>query len=70
MPDIDIPSPLPSSSCRNCRRPIEWVGGVGWVHGEHPRYAADPITCAVAHPVECRHHMDAACPLTPEDGHA
>jgi hypothetical protein len=51
------------SSCRNCRRPIEWLDGIGWLHGELAQYAGETITCNVAHPIECSHRRDAACPL-------
>lgn len=55
-------------ACRNCRRPIYWLPGVGWLHGELPQYAADPITCENAHPVclyaACDHGVgpDPDCP--------
>ena len=38
-------------SCRNCRRVLQWVAGVGWLHTELPQYAHEPITCERAHPV-------------------
>lgn len=38
-------------ACRNCRRPIHWVEGIGWLHGELPQYAHEPITCGEAYPV-------------------
>jgi hypothetical protein len=49
-------------SCRNCRRPIHWVDGIGWLHGELPQYAHEPITCMTAHPVSCTNHRDGECP--------
>jgi hypothetical protein len=56
---------MTESACRNCRRPIFFVEGIGWLHGELPQYAHQPITCEFAHPVECKHRIDAPCPLTP-----
>ena len=50
-------------ACRNCRRPIERVEGVGWLHGELPQYAHEPITCEDPHPSGCTHRLDAPCPL-------
>jgi len=47
--------------CRNCRRPIHLVDGIGWLHGELPQYAHEPITCTYAHPVSCEHRKG-ACP--------
>jgi hypothetical protein len=44
--------PARSSACRNCRRPIEFELGIGWLHGELPQYAAHPLTCERAEPVE------------------
>lgn len=38
-------------ACRNCRRPIHWAAGIGWLHGELPQYAGEPIACTNAHPV-------------------
>lgn len=40
-----------SYACRNCRRPLHWLHGVGWLHGELPQYAHEPITCTNAVPV-------------------
>ena len=34
-------------ACRNCRRPIEYVPGIGWLHGELPQYAHEDITCTI-----------------------
>lgn len=28
---------MADEACRNCRRPIHWVDGIGWLHGELPR---------------------------------
>lgn len=54
-------------ACRNCRRPLHWADGIGWLHGELPQYAAEDITCERPIPVcefsRC-HHADgpgAAC---------
>lgn len=33
------------AACRNCRRPIQFVTGIGWLHDELPQYAHEPITC-------------------------
>lgn len=49
-------------ACRNCRRPIHWVDGIGWLHGELPQYAHEPITCEIAHPVSCGSHRSGRCP--------
>ena len=38
-------------ACRNCRRPIYLVQGIGWLHGELPQYAGEPITCETAQPM-------------------
>lgn len=38
-------------ACRNCRRPIHWLHGVGWLHGELPQYPGEPITCERPEPV-------------------
>lgn len=38
-------------ACRNCRRPLHWLPGIGWLHGEVARYAHEPITCTIAYPV-------------------
>lgn len=34
-----------AGACRNCRRPLFEVEGVGIIHGELPQYAHQPITC-------------------------
>lgn len=55
-----------AEACRNCRRPLHWLPGVGWLHGELPQYAHEPITCADAYPVcEWRvcDHADGPDPL-------
>lgn len=52
-----------SETCRNCRRPIHWIDGIGWLHGELPQYAGEPITCETAHPSGCKHRIDKPCPL-------
>lgn len=49
-------------SCRNCRRPIQFVNVIGWLHCELPRYAHEPITCEWAHPVSCGSHHKGRCP--------
>ncbi|MER6575797.1 hypothetical protein [Nonomuraea sp. NPDC001023] len=64
-----MPDPIPAEaerptedSCRNCIRPIVWVGGVGWLHDELPKYAHEDITCDYAHPVSCTKHRRGDCP--------
>lgn len=37
-------------ACRNCRRPLHWSEATGWLHGELPQYAHEPITCERALP--------------------
>ena len=37
-------------ACRNCRRPLHWSEATGWLHGELPQYAHEPITCERPHP--------------------
>ena len=49
-------------ACRSCRRPIEWVPGVGWLHGELPQYAHVDIGCSYPHPVSCTWHRQGECP--------
>jgi hypothetical protein len=49
-------------ACRNCRRPLHWVDGVGWLHGELPQYAHEENTCVYAHPVSCTLHKPGQCP--------
>lgn len=54
-------------ACRNCRRPIHWSPQTGWLHGELPQYAHEPITCNVAAPVceyrACDHASSGPDPL-------
>lgn len=38
-------------ACRNCRRPLHWSEETGWLHGELPQYAHEPITCQRPEPV-------------------
>lgn len=38
-------------ACRNCRRPLHWLAGVGWLHGELPQYAHEASSCNRAEPV-------------------
>lgn len=38
-------------ACRNCRRPLHWVDGIGWLHGELPQYASRSLTCERPEPV-------------------
>jgi len=38
------------------------VDGIGWLHGELPQYANQPITCGYAHPVSCTWHRQGECP--------
>lgn len=56
-------------ACRNCRRPLAWVAGIGWLHEELPRYAHEPITCGFAAPVceyrRCDHEQSGPEPLCP-----
>lgn len=40
-----------SYACRNCRRVLQWVEGVGWLHTELPQYAHEDITCERPYPV-------------------
>lgn len=48
-PDCDLPY-----ACANCRRPLAWVQNIGWLHGELPQYAHEPIGCGVAEPAHLR----------------
>lgn len=48
MSETTTPHP---DACRNCRRPIHWLDGIGWLHGELPQYAGEPITCGRPEPV-------------------
>jgi hypothetical protein len=50
-----------ADACRSCRRPIEWVNEIGWLHGDLPQYAHEPITCNIPHPVSCT-HRHGECP--------
>jgi hypothetical protein len=54
-------------ACQNCRRPIHWSPRTGWLHGELPQYAHEPITCEVAAPVceyrTCDHTVSGPDPL-------
>jgi len=45
---------LDTNACRNCRRPIELIKNIGWLHGELPQYAHEPITCDKPVPVDPR----------------
>ena len=45
---------LDTNACGNCRRPIELVKGIGWLHAELPQYAHEAITCDRAVPVDPR----------------
>lgn len=38
-------------ACRNCRRILDWMDGVGWLHDELPQHAARPLTCERPEPV-------------------
>jgi hypothetical protein len=40
-----------ADACRNCRRPLHWLPPAGWLHGELPQYANQPITCQRPEPV-------------------
>lgn len=50
----------PPYACANCRRPVQWVDGVGWLHGSLPQYAGEPAAGDPAEPVHraqrSRHH--------------
>lgn len=43
---------LATNACRNCRRPISYVDGIGWLHEELPQYAHEESTCSIPFPVE------------------
>lgn len=45
---------LDHNACRNCRRPIELLKNIGWVHGALPQYAHEENTCEQAYPVDPR----------------
>lgn len=47
-----------ADACRNCRRPLGWVEGIGWLHEELPQYAGQEITCTNAVPVCERRNCD------------
>lgn len=54
-----MPGPCPECdgppyACANCRRPVHWVEGVGWLHGELPKYAHEPPPADPAEPVHLR----------------
>lgn len=51
---MNLPDVIARASCENCIRPITYLAGIGWVHGEIPKYAGEPITCAVPAPAELR----------------
>lgn len=57
-------------ACRNCRRPLHWSEATGWLHGELPQYAHEPITCERPYPVceysNCDHTdgPDPSCPCS------
>jgi hypothetical protein len=44
-------TPTEPFACRNCRRPLYWSEATGWLHGELPQYAHEPITCENPVPV-------------------
>lgn len=44
----------PPYACANCRRPLEWVESVGWLHAELPQYAHEPPLSDPAEPVHLR----------------
>lgn len=48
------------NTCRHCRRPIERLEGIGWLHGELMKYADMPISCESAEPIDPR------CPVCSE----
>ena len=41
-------------TCRDCRRPISLVEGVGWLHRESPEDAQEEFACGGADPSEIR----------------
>lgn len=43
---------ISENACRNCRRPISYLRGIGWVHEELPQYAHEESTCGVPYPVD------------------
>jgi hypothetical protein len=45
---------LDRNACRSCRRPIELIKGIGWLHGELPQYAHETPSCDKAAPVDPR----------------
>ena len=45
---------LDTNACRNCRRPIELIKNIGWLHAELPQYAHEEPTCSKAWPVDPR----------------
>jgi RNA polymerase subunit RPABC4/transcription elongation factor Spt4 len=45
---------LDRNACRSCRRPIQKLAGIGWVHGELPQYAHEQPTCDNPVPVDAR----------------
>lgn len=45
---------LDHNACRNCRRPIQKLTDIGWVHGELPQYAHEEPTCELPAPVDPR----------------
>lgn len=45
---------IDNNACRHCRRPIEKLEDIGWVHGELPQYAGELITCERPQPVDPR----------------
>lgn len=50
----DLTDVIERASCSNCRRPLAYLAGIGWIHDELPRYAGQPITCEMPDPVERR----------------
>ena len=45
---------LDTNACRNCRRPIELIKNIGWLHAELLQYAHEEPTCSQAKPVDPR----------------
>lgn len=58
---------LDDNACRNCRRGVQLLAGIGWVHTELPQHANGPFTCERPVPVEYRCPVcDQLQPKTPD----
>lgn len=51
---VSIGAVLDRNACRSCRRPIELLKNIGWLHAELPQYAHEQNTCERAFPVDPR----------------